>query len=615
MAVNLLTSVAISKISTGKCIENDLKPVLQVIYINSSGAYTMHNKQWYWVGLSDGSFCQLVLIAEEIFISNNLQKGSVVQLSKFQLTKFQLAKPFTTSKGQILSKRGFLCFDLTVIHTKCGVIGDPNLLLDDETPLVERTTPTLPDEDRANSHHVEESPTSKQKQDHVDSLLNEDTDDVEEPPTQNKRRKLQSSDDAISAFGKDISDVMKMTLEKTIEDGLGPCYKKLATLEESVSKMMRMLMEEKNDMGACIEKLDKVGWIAEDPMYDTALLPFSQSANYRKLWLHLKPESCWNWVKSVETPADLGASINLMPFFVWNKLSLPDLTPTCMTLEKADRSICRPVGVAEDVYVKVDQEKTTFTCPYGTFSYRRMPFGLCNAPGTFQRCMMAIFHDMIGKSMEVLMDDFLVFGNSFQSCLPHLERILKRCEDTNLCLNWKKSHFMVKEGIVLDHKISKQGIKVDKAKVDVITKLPHPTTVKDTLFHLSKEFIEAFQTLKRKLTEAPILISPDWDMSFDLMCNASKFAIGAVLGQRQDKHFRPIHYASKTMTEAESNYTTTEKEILAMMYAFEKFQSYIIMNKIIVYTDHSPSNICLQRKIQRRDCFVGFYSSKNSPSK
>nr|GEW59965.1 retrovirus-related Pol polyprotein from transposon 17.6 [Tanacetum cinerariifolium] len=110
-----------------------------------------------------------------------------------------------------------------------------------------------------------------------------------------------------------------------------------------------------------------------------------------------------------------------------------------------------------------------------------MPFGLYNAPGTFQRCMMAIFHDMIEKTMEVFMGDFLVFENSFQTCLSHLEKMLKRCEDTNLCLNWEKSHFMVKEGIVLGHNISKEGIKVDKAKVDVITKLPHPTTIKVTL--------------------------------------------------------------------------------------------------------------------------------------
>nr|GEU97856.1 reverse transcriptase domain-containing protein [Tanacetum cinerariifolium] len=125
-----------------------------------------------------------------------------------------------------------------------------------------------------------------------------------------------------------------------------------------------------------------------------------------------------------------------------------------------------------------DQEKTTFTYPCETFAYRRMPFGLCNAPGTFQRCMMAIFHDMIEKTMEVFMDDFSVFRNSFGTCLSHLEKMFKRCEDTNLCLNWEKSHFMVKEGIVLGHKISKNGIEVDKAKVDVIAKLPHPTTVK-----------------------------------------------------------------------------------------------------------------------------------------
>ncbi|GJW41222.1 reverse transcriptase domain-containing protein [Tanacetum coccineum] len=113
-----------------------------------------------------------------------------------------------------------------------------------------------------------------------------------------------------------------------------------------------------------------------------------------------------------------------------------------------------------------DQEKTTFTCPYGTFAYRRMPFGLCNAPGTFQRCMMAIFHDMIEKTMEVFMDDFSVFGDSFSTCLTHLEKMLKRCEDTNLSLNWEKSHFMVKEGIVLGHKISKSGLEVDRAKVE-----------------------------------------------------------------------------------------------------------------------------------------------------
>nr|GEU76203.1 reverse transcriptase domain-containing protein [Tanacetum cinerariifolium] len=109
-------------------------------------------------------------------------------------------------------------------------------------------------------------------------------------------------------------------------------------------------------------------------------------------------------------------------------------------------------------------------------------------------CKMAIFHDMIEKTMEVFMDDFLVFGNSFQTCLSHLEKMLKRCEDTNLCLNWEKSHFMVKEGIVFDHKISKNGIKVDKSKVDVIAKFPHPTTVKGNV-PTEKQILQGYEGL------------------------------------------------------------------------------------------------------------------------
>ncbi|GJX44557.1 reverse transcriptase domain-containing protein [Tanacetum coccineum] len=244
-----------------------------------------------------------------------------------------------------------------------------------------------------------------------------------------------------------------------------------------------------------------------------------------------------------------------------------------------------------------DQEKTTFTCPYGTFAYRRMPFGLCNAPGTFQRCMMAIFQDMIEKTMEVFMDDFSVFGDSFSACLSNLDKMLKRCEDTNLVLNWEKSHFMVKEGIVLGHKISKSGIEVDRAKVDIIAKLPHSTTVKGVRSFLGHaECIESFNTLKRKLTEAPILIAPDWDLPFELMCDASDFAIGAVLGQRRNKHFQPIHYASKTMTEAQALYTTTEKELLAVVYAFEKFRSYLVLSESIVYTDHSAIKYLFAKK-------------------
>ena len=118
-----------------------------------------------------------------------------------------------------------------------------------------------------------------------------------------------------------------------------------------------------------------------------------------------------------------------------------------------------------------DQEKATFTCPYGTFAYRRMLFGLCNAPATFQRCMMSIFTDMIEDFMEIFMDDFSVYGSNFKSCLDNLCKVLERCEEKNLVLNWEKCHFMVNDGIVLGHKVSAIGIEVDRAKIEVMTGL------------------------------------------------------------------------------------------------------------------------------------------------
>ena len=122
-----------------------------------------------------------------------------------------------------------------------------------------------------------------------------------------------------------------------------------------------------------------------------------------------------------------------------------------------------------------DQEKTTFTCPFGTYAYRRMPFGLCNAPATFQRCMLSMFSDMVERIMEVYMDDITVYGCDFEECLTNLEAILERCIEKNLVLNWKKCHFMVNQGIVLGHIISSRGIEVDKEKIELISQLPSPT--------------------------------------------------------------------------------------------------------------------------------------------
>ncbi|KAJ9541005.1 hypothetical protein OSB04_027511 [Centaurea solstitialis] len=240
-----------------------------------------------------------------------------------------------------------------------------------------------------------------------------------------------------------------------------------------------------------------------------------------------------------------------------------------------------------------DQEKTTFTCPFGTFAFRRMPFGLCNAPATFQRCMMSIFSDMLETSMEIFMDDFSVYGSSYEECLKNLEQSLKRCKETDLVLNWEKCHFMVKEGIVLGHLISNKGIEVDKAKLEVIEKLPEPVNVKgirsflghagfyrrfikdfskiskplclllqhDQPFDFNNECRKSFNFLKQALVSAPVVITPDWTKPFELMCDASDWAVGAVLGQKKDKIFHPIYYSSKTLNEAQTNYTTTEKEL------------------------------------------------------
>ncbi|BBN69508.1 transposable element gene [Prunus dulcis] len=188
-----------------------------------------------------------------------------------------------------------------------------------------------------------------------------------------------------------------------------------------------------------------------------------------------------------------------------------------------------------------DQEKTTFTCPFGTFAYRRMPFGLCNAPATFQRCMMSIFSDMVERFIEVSI------GVSF-----------------------------------------KDFSKIARPMCNLLAK--------DMDFVFDQDCENAFNALKKMLTTAPIIIPPDWSLPFELMCDASDYAVGAVLGQRVDKKPHAIYYASRTLNDAQLNYSTTEKELLAVIFALEKFRSYLITNKVIVYTDHAALKYLLAKK-------------------
>ncbi|CAN6570914.1 unnamed protein product [Malus baccata var. baccata] len=285
-------------------------------------------------------------------------------------------------------------------------------------------------------------------------------------------------------------------------------------------------------------------------------------------------------------------------------------------------------GYNQIVIAPDDQEKTTFTCPFGTFAYRRMPFGLCNAPATFQRCMVSIFSDFVEKIIEVFMDDFSVFGDSFDGCLENLTLILKRCVETNLVLNWEKCHFMVRQGIVLGHIVSERGIEVDKSKIDLVRYLPSPTSVrevrsflghagfyrrfikdfskisnplcrllqKDVAFDFNKECEKAFNHLKEMLTSAPIIVPPDWSLPFELMYDASDCALGAVLAQRKEKRPHVIYYASRTLNDAQLNYSTTEKELLVVVFALDKFRSYLLGTKVIIYTDHAALKYLFTKK-------------------
>ncbi|GKB54506.1 reverse transcriptase domain-containing protein [Tanacetum coccineum] len=233
--------------------------------------------------------------------------------------------------------------------------------------------------------------------------------------------------------------------------------------------------------------------------------------------------------------------------------------------------------------------------------------------------MLAIFHDMIEESVEVFMDDFSVFGDSFEKCLKNLDKMLQRCKDAHLVLNWEKCHFMVKEGIVLGYKVSSAGLEVDKAKINIILKLPPPTNIKgvrsflrhagfyrrfikdfskiarpltkllekDTPFEFNDECQKSFELLKEKLTCALVIVSPNWNLPFKLMCDASDFEVGVVLCQKDGKKFHPIYFASKTLNPAQQKYTVTEKELMAVVFAFDKFRSYLILSKTIVHTDHS----------------------------
>jgi hypothetical protein len=214
--------------------------------------------------------------------------------------------------------------------------------------------------------------------------------------------------------------------------------------------------------------------------------------------------------------------------------------------------------------------------------------------------MMAVFLEFIEEIVEVFIDDFSIYGKTFMDCLANLDKVLTRCVEVDLVLNREKCHFVVKQGIVLGHVIFERGIEVDKAKVETIEQLPPPTDVKslrsflghagfyrrfikdflkitkplthllqkDVAFDFDEKCLAAFWTLKSVLVSAPIIQPPDWSQPFEIMCDASEYTVGVVLGQRKEGRVHAVYYASKTLNEAQLNYATMEKELLAVISAF-----------------------------------------------
>lgn len=283
-----------------------------------------------------------------------------------------------------------------------------------------------------------------------------------------------------------------------------------------------------------------------------------------------------------------------------------------------------------------DRHKTAFITPFGLFEYERMPFGLCNAPATFQRLMQTIMSDLVFQMVLVYLDDLLVYSSTFEDHLVRLETVLQRLRETGLKIKVEKCHFLQSEVKFLGHVVSAEGVSTDPEKVSAVKQWPVPNTLKelrsfvgfcsyyrrfiegfskvagplhnvvnlcssqasaaqaDRLFKHSwtPECQQAFEHLQERLTSAPTLGYADFTLPFVLETDASSLGLGAVLYQYQDGRKTVIAYASRRLRGAEHNdrnYSSMKLELLALKWAVvEKFRSYLLGSKFTILTDNNP---------------------------
>src|SRR4051812_43076423 len=267
-----------------------------------------------------------------------------------------------------------------------------------------------------------------------------------------------------------------------------------------------------------------------------------------------------------------------------------------------------------------DRERTAFITQFGTYQFTVMPFGLCNAPATFQRLMDDVLRDLLWDFVVVYLDDLNIFSRTFEEHLTHLRTVFDRLKQAGLKLNPEKCRFVSPELTFLGHVIDKQGIRTDPDKIEKVKNFPEPKNLtqlrgflglasyyrrfikdfskiagplnkllkKNISYQWTKEQQKAFEYLKGCLISSPILVYPDWNKRFILFTDASTFALGAVLAQRDDEdHEHVIAYASRSLLPAEKNYTATELECLAVVWAIGKFHHYLHGKRFLLITDHS----------------------------
>jgi Reverse transcriptase (RNA-dependent DNA polymerase). len=267
-----------------------------------------------------------------------------------------------------------------------------------------------------------------------------------------------------------------------------------------------------------------------------------------------------------------------------------------------------------------DRHKTAFSTSFGHYEFNRMPFGLANAPSCFQRLMDRCLSGMQGVELFVYMDDIVIFAKSLKEHNEKLEKLLGRLKTAGLVLQPDKCRFLCKEIGYLGHLISEEGIKPDPRKIAAVSQFPQPKgrknvkqflglagyyrrfipdfayiakplnalLKKNVTFVWTDEIEEAFRKLKEVLCSEPLLHYPDFSKPFVVTTDASEFAVGAVLSQGTIGNDPPIAYASRALVSAELNYTTTEKELLAIIYAIKQFRPYIFGQKFTLVTDHRP---------------------------